>query len=131
MSCLHPTCSGNFIIIVGTTLALVALTWGGIRYPWNSVHVLAPLIIGFFLILLFFVYEALVPKQPTLPLDILSNRTSLSGCVELREHFGIWSLTPPASNRYISTFFHGITSIAIICMHLSCLVQLNMLILPS
>lgn len=44
-------------------------------------HVLAPLIIGFTLIILFFVYEALVPKEPTLPLDILSNRTSLSGCV--------------------------------------------------
>ncbi|KAH9933591.1 iron permease [Epithele typhae] len=85
---------GNFIIIAGTTLALVALTWGGIRYPWSSAHVLAPLILGFLLIFLFFVYEAFFAKHPALPLDILANRTSLAG--------------------YIGTFFHGIASIALI-----------------
>ncbi|KAI0648727.1 iron permease [Trametes meyenii] len=70
---------GNFIIIAGTTLALLALTWGGIRYPWGSAHVLAPLIIGAVLILSFFVYEHFVPQEPTTPLDVLRNRTTLSG----------------------------------------------------
>ncbi|EJF56221.1 iron permease [Dichomitus squalens LYAD-421 SS1] len=85
---------GNFIIIVGTTLALVALTWGGIQFPWNSAHVLAPLIVGFSFIALFFLYESLVPKEPTLPFDVLANRTSFSG--------------------YFSTFLHGIVSITTI-----------------
>ncbi|TBU25225.1 iron permease [Dichomitus squalens] len=85
---------GNIIIIAGTTLALVAVTWGGIAFPWDSAHVLAPLIIGFVFIALFFVYETFGPKDPTLPFDILSNRTSFSG--------------------YLSTFFHGIASISII-----------------
>ncbi|CDO75123.1 hypothetical protein BN946_scf185010.g48 [Trametes cinnabarina] len=57
-------------------------------------HVLAPLIIGVILILGFFVYEALVPSEPTLPFDILKNRTSLGG--------------------YLATFFHGIISVAAI-----------------
>ncbi|KAI8982712.1 iron permease [Trametes punicea] len=70
---------GNLIIIAGTTLALLALTWGGIRFPWSSAHVLAPLIIGLILILVFFIYENFVPKEPTTPLDILQNRTALSG----------------------------------------------------
>ncbi|KAI0363645.1 iron permease [Pilatotrama ljubarskyi] len=85
---------GNFLVIVGTTLALVALTWGGIRYPWDSAHVLAPLIIGGVFLAVFFIYEALVPKEPSIPLDVMANRTSLSG--------------------YLATFFHGIASIAII-----------------
>lgn len=69
------------MIIAGTTLALVALTWGGIRFPWDSAHVLAPLIIGFVFIALFFLYEFFVPKDPTLPFDVLANRTSFSGYV--------------------------------------------------
>ncbi|EIW57898.1 iron permease [Trametes versicolor FP-101664 SS1] len=85
---------GNLIIIIGTTLALVGLTWGGIQFPWNSAHVLAPLIIGGIFIAAFFIYEFFVPKEPTLPFDIMTNRSSLSG--------------------YISTFFHGIVSISII-----------------
>ncbi|OJT12202.1 hypothetical protein TRAPUB_11258 [Trametes pubescens] len=85
---------GNFMIIVGTTLALVALTWGGIQFSWDSAHVLAPLIIGGVFIALFFVYELFVPKDPTLPFDVLANRSSFSG--------------------YLSTFFHGIVSIATI-----------------
>ncbi|KAI0636269.1 MFS multidrug transporter [Trametes polyzona] len=85
---------GNAIIVAGTTLALIALTWGGITYPWISTHVLAPLIIGGVLIVSFFLYETFVPREPTLPLDVIKNRTSLGG--------------------YIETFFHGIVSVAAI-----------------
>ncbi|KAI9000562.1 iron permease [Trametes punicea] len=70
---------GNLIIIAGATLSLLALTWGGIRFSWSSAHVLAPLIIGVVLILVFFLYENLVPTEPTTPLDILRDRTALSG----------------------------------------------------
>ncbi|CDO75065.1 hypothetical protein BN946_scf184605.g6 [Trametes cinnabarina] len=85
---------GNFFVITGTTLALIGLTWGGVSFPWGSAHVLGPLIIGAVFLVIFFVYEFTVPKEPTLPLDIMANRTSLSG--------------------YIATFFHGIVSISII-----------------
>ncbi|KAL7279441.1 hypothetical protein ACG7TL_007283 [Trametes sanguinea] len=85
---------GNVIIIAGTTLALIALTWGGVTYPWSSAHVLAPLIIGVILIMVFFIYEAFVPTEPTLPFDIMRNRTSLGG--------------------FLETFFHGIVSVAAI-----------------
>ena len=67
------------IIVAGTTLALIALTWGGIRFPWNNAHVLGPLIIGGILIASFFVYESFVPKEPTVPLDVIRNRSSLGG----------------------------------------------------
>lgn len=66
------------MIISGTTLALIGLTWGGIAYSWSSVHVLATLIIGFALIGAFFIYEWLVPKEASIPWDIVSNRTTVS-----------------------------------------------------
>ncbi|KAL1947356.1 hypothetical protein VTO73DRAFT_14317 [Trametes versicolor] len=86
--------TGNFLIIAGTTLALIALTWGGISYPWTNAHVLAPLILGGALIAAFLAYEMSVPQEPTVPLDILKNCTSFGG--------------------FLSTFVHGIVSISLI-----------------
>lgn len=64
------------IATLGTGLAVIGLTWGGIRYP--SVKVLAPLLIGLFLLVVFAFYEAKLVIRPTIPLDVVSNRTSLS-----------------------------------------------------
>ncbi|GJE93421.1 MFS general substrate transporter [Phanerochaete sordida] len=85
---------GNAIIVAGTTLAIVGLTFGGIRFPWDSAQVLAPLIIGLALVGAFLLYEAKVPKEPTIPWEVLSNRVT----------FG----------AYLGTFVHGVTSMALI-----------------
>jgi len=71
--------SGNLIVIAGTTLAIVGLTFGGAQFPWVSAQVLAPLIIGLALIGAFLLYEAKVPVEPTIPWEVVSNRTSLGG----------------------------------------------------
>ncbi|KAK0482589.1 major facilitator superfamily domain-containing protein [Armillaria novae-zelandiae] len=85
---------GNVIVICGTTLAIIGLTWGGIRYSWTDKHVLAPLIIGFALLVAFAWYEVKVPAKPTIPSDLLKNRTTLSAI--------------------LMTAMHGITSISIL-----------------
>ncbi|THH00042.1 hypothetical protein EW026_g2413 [Hermanssonia centrifuga] len=85
---------GNFIVIAGATLAIVGLTFGGIRFPWSSAQVLAPLIIGLALIGLFIWYEAKIPAEPSIPWEVLSNRTSVGG--------------------YIGTLIHGLVSIAVV-----------------
>ncbi|KAJ7499342.1 iron permease [Mycena latifolia] len=72
---------GNVILVIGAGLAIIGMTWGGIRYPWRSAEVLAPLLTGLFLLAVFVVYEAKVPRRPTIPFDVLTNRTSLSGQV--------------------------------------------------
>ena len=48
---------------------LVALTWGGVRFRWDSAHVLAPLIIGFVGIIAFFVLERTWIKGKTVRHD--------------------------------------------------------------
>ena len=57
--------SGNTIIIVSTVLVLLALTWGGQRFPWASAQVLVPLIVGSIGVVMFFVAERLWLKGPT------------------------------------------------------------------
>ncbi|KAF8588276.1 iron permease [Ramaria rubella] len=84
---------GNFIVIAGITLSNVGLAFAGIRFPWGSVTVLAPLIIGMVLIGLFIVYEKYVAKEPTIPWVVVANRTSLFA--------------------YLGTFVHGITSVTL------------------
>ncbi|KAI0363652.1 hypothetical protein BV20DRAFT_983671 [Pilatotrama ljubarskyi] len=48
-----------------TVSILLAITWGGLRFPWTSSHVPAPLIIGGVGIVVFFVAEYLWLKGPT------------------------------------------------------------------
>ena len=101
--------SGNFILIAGTTLAVTGLAFAGVRFSWGSVQVLAPLVIGMALVFAFILYEAKFPKEPSIPWEILTNRTTLGG--------------------YAGTFIHGITSISIICKWKSVTsIELEMLI---
>ncbi|TCD64696.1 hypothetical protein EIP91_003770 [Steccherinum ochraceum] len=85
---------GNFIVIAGATLSMTGLTFAGVRFPWDSAQVLAPLVIGLALIVAFILYEARIPLEPTIPWGVLSNWTAISG--------------------YIGTFTHGLTSISVI-----------------
>ncbi|KAF7331651.1 MFS domain-containing protein [Mycena kentingensis (nom. inval.)] len=94
---------GNAIVLAGSGLVIVGLAWGGIRFAWDSAETLAPLIIGFALLFVFAIYEAKVPKHPTVPFDIISNRTSLSGILATAVH-GIVSIS---IIYYLPVFFQA------------------------
>ncbi|KAG6906980.1 hypothetical protein DXG01_011120 [Tephrocybe rancida] len=84
---------GNAIIIASACSCMIALTWGGVEYPWVSFRVLVPLILGVAGLAFALIYEARWAVQPTIPLIVLSNRTSISG--------------------YIATFISGMVTINI------------------
>ena len=48
---------GSLIMIGSAVSVLIAMTWGGLQFPWDSAHVLTPLIIGGIGMLSFFAYE--------------------------------------------------------------------------
>ncbi|KAJ7123621.1 MFS multidrug transporter [Mycena epipterygia] len=85
---------GNVLIITGTVLSNISLTWAGVRYAWSDARVLAPLIAGLALLVAFVVYEKYVPRVPTMPWEAVTDRTALASL--------------------IATFLNGITSISII-----------------
>ncbi|KAG9043887.1 hypothetical protein FS837_009033 [Tulasnella sp. UAMH 9824] len=85
---------GNGLIILATTLTVVALTWAGVKYPWSSYQVLVPLIVGLALTAAFFVYEAKFAIEPVVPWELVNNRTAISG--------------------YVGVFLHSIVSTAVI-----------------
>lgn len=88
--------SGNLLIIASTTSVVIALTWGGVQFPWNSARVLVPLILGLLGLCGFIAYEAWAPTYPTVrssltelhrdpdiclqaPISLMSTRTAFSG----------------------------------------------------
>ncbi|KAF8075325.1 MFS general substrate transporter [Lyophyllum atratum] len=70
---------GNTIIVSSACSCMLALTWGGIKFPWSSFHILVPLILGVVGLAFALFYEARWASQPTIPWVVLSNRTSMSG----------------------------------------------------
>ncbi|KAF7301264.1 MFS domain-containing protein [Mycena indigotica] len=94
---------GNAMVITGSGLAIIGLAWGGIRYPWDSVQTLAPLVIGLSMLVAFAVYEAKVPTHPTIPLDVIGNRTSLSGLLATAVH----AITSISVIYYMPVYFQA------------------------
>ncbi|KAK4695465.1 hypothetical protein P7C71_g2290, partial [Lecanoromycetidae sp. Uapishka_2] len=58
---------GGFLSIVGMLVFMAGLQWGGYQYSWKTAHVLAPLFIGFFMLVAFCVWEAKFAKFPMFP----------------------------------------------------------------
>jgi hypothetical protein len=56
--------SGNFLVMASTCSCVIALTWAGVTYPWNSARVLLPLIVGVTGLFTFMVYEAKLARHP-------------------------------------------------------------------
>ena len=64
ISCEYSVCSGNVIVVASSTSLVIALTWGGVQYPWSSSHVLIPLTLGIMGLGFWFVYEAVWATHP-------------------------------------------------------------------
>ncbi|KAJ5889403.1 hypothetical protein N7504_010213 [Penicillium tannophilum] len=80
---------GGFLSITGLIVFLAGLQWGGYMYAWTSAHVLAPLIIGFLLLVAFAFWEIYGAKYPIFPtrlkqeprtLGLTLVITCISGC---------------------------------------------------
>ncbi|KAF2821735.1 MFS general substrate transporter, partial [Ophiobolus disseminans] len=66
---------GGIVLFAGGLVSLVlGLSWGGGLYPWKSASVIAPLVIGFFTLVAFALYESYMPlKYPLIPMSLFRN----------------------------------------------------------
>ncbi|KAF7362520.1 Iron permease [Mycena venus] len=71
--------TGNVLVVASTTSTVIALTWGGIQFPWGSANILVPLILGLTGLCVFVAFEIRFAKHAMVPFDVLSTRTGLSG----------------------------------------------------
>lgn len=70
---------GNLIIIGSTCACCIALTWAGVKYPWSSAQVLAPLCVGIAGFAGFVLYELKVATTPLIPFHLLTSGTCIVG----------------------------------------------------
>lgn len=71
---------GSALTLAWAVLVLLALSWAGNQYAWDSAAVLAPLFIGLALLAVFIFIEIKVIPLPLIPFYILRNMT-VSACM--------------------------------------------------
>jgi EmrB/QacA subfamily drug resistance transporter len=64
--------AGAGLMMAATVLLLLALTWGGTRFPWASVQILA-LLAASALLWALFAFRLITAREPFLPLTLLTN----------------------------------------------------------
>jgi ATP/ADP translocase len=65
---------GLILLVGGLLIFLMGISWGGSYYAWKSAHVIATIVIGFFALVAFVFYEALMPlKEPLVPMHVFKN----------------------------------------------------------
>ncbi|KAL9090671.1 MAG: hypothetical protein Q9165_005159 [Trypethelium subeluteriae] len=71
---------GNALLISSVIAILIALTYGGTIHPWGSWRTIVPLILGALGLISFLALQttSYIP-EPTMPLRMFANRTSLGG----------------------------------------------------
>ncbi|KAK1749741.1 general substrate transporter [Echria macrotheca] len=68
--------AGNAVFVASTVSVLIGVTWGGTEYPWSSVSVIVPLVLGFAGFGLFLAYEWTLAKSPSIPQGVVVERTA-------------------------------------------------------
>lgn len=77
---------GTFLVTLGLLLFFMGLSWGGQLHPWNSAYVIATIVVGAVLLVVFGFYEAFVPlREALLPTHVTTHRDFMFAVT-------IWSL---------------------------------------
>src|SRR5580700_2177809 len=72
--------TGAALMMAAAVALLLALTWGGTRYPWQSLQIVG-LIIAAVIISAAFIWWVLRAPEPFLPLAVLNNPVMRAGCL--------------------------------------------------
>lgn len=84
---------------------ILALQWGGSKYPWSDARILVPLIIGAVLLVVFFVLQVYIaPEKATIPVRVLKSRSVIFGALfsfSLSAALALWTY-------YLPLWFQGV-----------------------
>ncbi|EQB44724.1 hypothetical protein CGLO_16503 [Colletotrichum gloeosporioides Cg-14] len=92
---------GILLALAGTTSLMLGLTWGGGEYPWASAAVLTTLLVGFFICVVFVLWQWKGPRYPLVPLDIFRARMTIGACITMA--INGWNFVVQV--YYIPTFY--------------------------
>ena len=75
---------GIFLFCAGLVIFILGLSWGGGKYPWKSTAVIASILLGFFTLVAFVLWEIYAPlKQPLVPMHLFADSDWVVGVLLL------------------------------------------------
>ena len=77
---------GSVIFIASTTGFLIPLSWGGVSYPWNSWRTYVPLSVSALGLVILYMYEEHVAKNPIIRTSIFKNRNAAAAYISVVVH---------------------------------------------
>ncbi|PYI12022.1 MFS general substrate transporter [Aspergillus sclerotiicarbonarius CBS 121057] len=92
---------GALLALGGTALLMLGLTWGGGEYPWKSAHVIATIVVGFAVCVVFVVWQWKGTPYPLVPMHIFKSRIVNGACLTM--FINGWNLV--VQLYYIPTFY--------------------------
>ncbi|KAI1260514.1 major facilitator superfamily domain-containing protein [Xylariaceae sp. FL1019] len=92
---------GIFLVLGGTTLFLLGVSWGGVYYPWHSAHVIATIVVGFALSVAFVLWQWKGAKYPLVPLHVFKSKIVNGACLTMA--INGWNFVVQV--YYIPTFY--------------------------
>ena len=82
---------GTLLFAAGFVVFLLGLSWGGQLYPWKSAAVIASIVGGFVVLVLFVLWECYAPlKEPLIPMHLFKSGRWVSACVLLGLGAGVY-----------------------------------------
>ncbi|KAF2403745.1 MFS general substrate transporter [Trichodelitschia bisporula] len=82
---------GVFLYASGFIVFLLGLSWGGALYAWNSAAVISSLVIGFFILVLFVLWEIYAPlKEPLVPMHLFKSGRWVAAVILLGLGAGVY-----------------------------------------
>ncbi|CUM68252.1 uncharacterized protein PRCAT00005973001 [Priceomyces carsonii] len=81
---------GTFLITSGLVLILLALSFGGLDFPWKSAAVICCFVIGGLLVLLFGYYNFRISKNPIIIKEIITIPKIFASCMSATFNFAFF-----------------------------------------
>ncbi|GAC1329707.1 MAG: MDR family MFS transporter [Beijerinckiaceae bacterium] len=107
---------GAALLVVGSTSLLLALSWGGVRYPWLSREILFLSGLSCLFWIAFFV-RSKTASEPLIPISILQNQVvrtgTLSACFAMGIFIGL-SIFMPLYFEGVKKFSASVSGLALI-----------------
>ncbi|KAK8218389.1 putative MFS drug transporter [Phyllosticta capitalensis] len=92
---------GAALALGGSTVLVLALTWAGSEYEWNSAHVIATLVVGFLFCVFFVLWQWRGTSVPLVPLHIFKSKVVDGACLTM--FINGWNFVVQV--YYIPTFY--------------------------
>ncbi|KAB5513367.1 major facilitator superfamily domain-containing protein [Coniochaeta sp. 2T2.1] len=101
---------GSVLFVLSSTSFLIAVSWGGIQFPWGSWHTVVPLVLGLIGLGLFFLWEGFKAEKPMLPVQVFGTWTAAQGYLGLATTGMImW-----AAIYYLPLYYEGVLGYSVV-----------------